>query len=134
MLERIKRDWLSLRTSIKFTLNKGLFISQSRTGFPDFLELFSLLIIPSTYIIIISWFETFNDITKSFGKWWLYSDENSLTGNVFDVLDHLNNESILDLDIHDKERVKITLDRIYKIDKVINSDIDEVFDMWTTYK
>jgi len=130
ILTNIRRDIDKLWRQIKFTLNKGLFVSQSRTGLPDFLELFSLIIIPSTYIIFISWAYSINDISKIFGKWWIFSTGEKKSHNILDIIGQLEQVSMTDLDFNDKARVKITLDNLYKLNKVVNVNIAEIFEMW----
>jgi hypothetical protein len=128
----LRRDINKLWTSIKFTLNRGLFISQSRVGLPDLFELLTLLVIPSTYIIIKSWCISLNDISISYGNYLLSFEKEKI--DPFEIVDHLESTSIIDINNMDKKSVKQTLDNIYKLNKIINSDINEIFDMWRLYK
>jgi hypothetical protein len=50
--------------------------------------------------------------------------------NVLDVVDHLGRVSIIDLDMTNKVKVVSTLDNLYKLNKIVNKDIGEVFAMW----
>jgi len=64
LLSTIKKDMLRLYSSIKYTLNKGIFVTQSKIGLPDWTELIFLPLVPSTYIIILGYFQSLNDISK----------------------------------------------------------------------
>nr|AAR01975.1 RNA-dependent RNA polymerase [Cryphonectria cubensis mitovirus 2c] len=106
------RDWFRLWNSIKYTLNKGLFISQARVGLPDWSELIFFPLLPSTYIMIMSYATSLNDISKAFGNWWLLNSLEKDQINIFDVIAMMERESILDLDINDKKKVKLSLDNL----------------------
>nr|WPJ73117.1 RNA-dependent RNA polymerase [Valsa mali mitovirus 1] len=122
MLAHIKEDLMKLWLNIKHTFNKGIFVTHSRVGLPDFSELFLLPILPSTYIIIKEWCLTFNDITKHFGVWWSFVSKGE-SHDILDIMDHLERDSALDINISEKDKVKLTLDNVYKLNKIINSSL-----------
>jgi hypothetical protein len=68
---------------------------------------------------------SFNDLTKELGQWWVFKSTDNKFIDPMDILPSLESISILDLINKDKVKLKITLNNLYLLNKIMWDDIKD---------